>query len=372
MLVLGGVRHREVDAVVVLMGDDAELEETVGDVVEQRVVDLTVRARLPDAAACDLLEQARQQLCSPAELRPVEVLGLDARDHGEALAGAGDDGCEDAVAVGSRQRPEVVDDPAVDGAAVAEGEDHGVPRHPLHAFGVGDDEGLLRGIVEERRDIGQVLHRPRDRRGDALSVVRGECDDGQGLPRPGPRVLEHEFDDPLDLGVRALHPTGADVGGPAALGDVGELESRPLAGVRGRQRRDRRIVEVPVGEVDESDRGEPVRVRQAHPREELAEAVLHRVRMLTLIGPPPVDGDRERPRAEQSGVAERDDLTGTGDAGHDVGDREPPAVGDDDGVEERKRGEQLRHRVRTGHPHRRERREQVGSLRRHPLDGGVR
>ena len=160
MLVLGRVRHGQIDAVVVFVGDDAELEQTIGDIAHQRIVDLTVGAGLADAAGGHLLEQARQHHRSPAEFVPVEVLGLDARDQGQPLPGPRHRGRQDPPAVGTRQRAEVVDDPAVDGPTVAEGEDHSVSGHPLNAFGVGDDEGLLRRIAEERGDIGQVLHRP--------------------------------------------------------------------------------------------------------------------------------------------------------------------------------------------------------------------
>src|SRR5699024_12636019 len=49
VLVLGRVRHGQIDAVVVFVGDDAALEQTIGDIDHQLIVELTVGARLADA-----------------------------------------------------------------------------------------------------------------------------------------------------------------------------------------------------------------------------------------------------------------------------------------------------------------------------------
>ena len=86
------------------------------------------------------------------------------------------------------------------------------------------------GRVDDRREHG-LLH--------AHGVLRARGDDHERLVRALRRVLEHEVDDAVDLGVDALDGAGVGVGHAGAALDVVEREAAvPEEGARPRQRVD--------------------------------------------------------------------------------------------------------------------------------------
>ena len=202
--------------------------EPAREVDEHRVA--VVGERRLRAAGGHLIQDLGERDGAVLEPAVFDVGGREAGHDHQRAAGAGHRDREQALAAGLPERAEVAQHAAVRGAAVAEREHDAVAalgdgsrdrQHVERLGAVADDE---LGELRMRR------HRLEDRLHHAHRVLVARGDDHERLVGALRRVLDHQLDDAVDLGVDALDGAGVGVRHPGAVLDVVEHEAAVARG----------------------------------------------------------------------------------------------------------------------------------------------
>jgi len=178
-------------------------------------------------------EQIRQQGgAGRAQATAVQVGRPEATDHRQAPTAGVDRVDQQRRTVGVAHAAEAVDHAPVRRLAQAQGEDHGVAPHAGGGVEFQHREGLGAVGGEEVPDGGAVGDGGAHRLADAVRVTHGQGKDHEALVGAAQRVVHHEVDHAVHLGLRALHEVRARQREPEALHHV-EPHARPR-----RRRRD--------------------------------------------------------------------------------------------------------------------------------------